>query len=130
MRPKVSHIRGRKVKSILPLFSGYLFFCGTEKQRLEVLKTNRVANIIEAIDQEKLIKELAQIEQVIKSGLEIQSHKLIKEGQKCRVTSGPLKNTEGIVQKTKTSARLILNVEMLGQAASVEVDMDTIEIID
>lgn len=130
MRMKTSHIRGRKVKSLLPLFSGYLFFCGDEKQRLEVLKTNRTANIIEVIDQEKLIKELAQIEQVIKSGMTIQPHKFIKEGQRCRVTSGPLKNTEGIVQKTKTTPRLILNVEMLGQAASVEVDMDNIEVID
>ncbi|MBN1795131.1 MAG: UpxY family transcription antiterminator [Sedimentisphaerales bacterium] len=130
MRPKVSHIRGRKVKSILPLFSGYLFFCGDEKQRVEVLKTNRVANIIEVINQKNLISELAQIEQVIKAGLTIQPHKYIKEGQRCRVTSGPLKNTEGIVQKTKTSTRLILSVEMLGQAASVEVDTDNIELID
>jgi len=89
-----------------------------------------VANIIEVINQEKLVKELAQIEQVIKAGLTIVPHKYIKEGQRCRVTSGPLKNTEGIVQKTKTTARLVLSVEMLGQAASVEVDMDNIEIID
>jgi hypothetical protein len=41
-----------------------------------------------------------------------------------------LKNTEGIVEKTKAATRLVLNVEMLGQAASVEVDMDNIEVID
>lgn len=130
MRPKVSHIRGRKVKSIIPLFGGYLFFCGGQDKRLEVLKTNRVANIIEVIDQGKLIKELAQIEQVLRAGQQIQPHSFIKQGQRCIVKSGPLKNTEGIAQKTKTTTRLILNVEMLGQAASVEVDIDNLEIIN
>ncbi len=127
MTQKISHIRGRKVKSLLPLFSGYLFFCGGEQQRLEALRTNRVANIIEVKQQQALVRELSRIEFAINSGAELQKHEYVKTGQHCRVISGPLKNIEGIVQKTKTSARLILQVDMLGQAASVEVDMDLIE---
>ena len=44
---KVKKIRGRTIKSLLPLFGGYLFFCGEERQRVETLKTNRVANLID-----------------------------------------------------------------------------------
>lgn len=121
---------GRKIRSLLPLFSGYLFFCGDEKQRVELLRTNRVANLIEVKDQEKLIDELLRIEQALKAGANLTPHKYIKEGQYCRVTAGPLADLKGIVIKTKSTTRLILRVDMLGQAASVELDTDMIETID
>ena len=35
---RVRRHRGRTIRSLLPLFSGYLFFCGEEKERLEALK--------------------------------------------------------------------------------------------
>jgi len=127
---KVLHYKKRKLKSLLPLFSGYLFFCGDENNRLAALRTNRIANIIEVEDQEKLLQELLQIEKAINSGVSLQPHKYIKKGQHCRVTAGPLANLAGIVVETKGSARLVLQIDMLGQAASVEIDTDTIEIIE
>ena len=36
MHWKVSKSRGRTIRSLLPLFPGYLFFCGGEDQRLDV----------------------------------------------------------------------------------------------
>lgn len=38
--------KNRTFKTLLPLFTGYIFFCGGEHQRLEILRTNRVANMI------------------------------------------------------------------------------------
>lgn len=127
---KVRHTRGRRIKSLLPLFSGYLFFCGNEKQRLEALKTNRIASLIEVKDQELLISELSAIERALQSGADLRRHKYIRTGQRCRVTAGPLRDIEGVVQQSRTGARLILKVDMLGQAASVEVDSDLIEILE
>ena len=127
---KVHHSRGRKIKSLLPLFTGYLFFCGNEKQRIEVLKTNRVASLINVKDQLQLVTELSAIERALQTGADLQKHRYIKAGQRCRVTAGPLRNIEGVVKQSRTGARLILNVDMLGQAASVEVDSDLIEIIE
>jgi transcriptional antiterminator RfaH len=120
----------RTIRSFLPLFSGYLFFCGQENQRVELLKTNRVANLIEVIDQETLLDELVQIAQALRSGAPLTPHKYLKAGQKCRVISGPLIGMEGIVVKTKNAIRLVLQVDMLGQAASVEIDIDLIEVLD
>jgi transcription antitermination factor NusG len=127
---KVRHTRGRKIKSLLPLFAGYLFFCGNEQQRVEVLKTNRVASLINVKDQQQLVTELSAIERALQTGAALQKHKYIKAGQRCRVTAGPLRDIEGVVRQSRTGARLILNVDMLGQAASVEVDSDLIEIIE
>ena len=127
---KVRHVRGRKMKSLLPLFSGYLFFCGQEQHRLEVLKTNRVASLIMVKDQQLLVEELSAIERALKAGAVLQKHRYIEAGARCRVTGGPLRDIEGVVQQSGAASRLILKVDMLGQAASVEVDSDLIEIIE
>jgi transcription antitermination factor NusG len=120
----------RTIRSLLPLFGGYLFFCGRENDRIELLRTDRVANLIEVKDQQKLLMELQQIEQALQAGVPVTPHKYIKEGQKCRVIAGPLMGLEGVVARTRGATRLILQVDMLGQAASVEIDMDMIEIAD
>ena len=120
----------RTIRSLLPLFSGYLFFCGRENDRIELLRTDRVANLIEVKDQQKLLKELQQIEQARRAGVPVTPHKYIKEGQKCRVIAGPLMGLEGVVARTRGAMRLVLQVDMLGQAASVEIDVDMIEIAD
>lgn len=127
MRWKVSYNRGRKLRSLLPLFGGYVFFCGDERQRVEVLKTNRAANLLEVKDQKRLIEELLPIERAIEAGADLAPHKYVKEGQRCQVISGPLQGFQGIVIKSTTAARLILSIDMLGQAASVEIDTDILE---
>ena len=127
---KVRRIRGRKIRSLLPLFGGYMFFCGNEKDRLEVLRTNRVANLIEVWNVERFLRELTSLEQAISVGADLTPHKYIKKGQLCHVIAGPLAGSRGIAIKTLGKMKLILRVEMLGQAASVEIDTDSIEIVD
>jgi len=127
---KIRRIRGRTIRSLLPLFGGYLFFCGQEKQRLEVLRTNRAANLIEVHNQQQLIDELAQIEQALGTGAQLTPHNYIRAGQRCRVIGGALTGLLGIVEKTRGAMRLVLQIDMLGQAASVEINADMIEVID
>lgn len=127
---RVHRRRGRKIRSLLPLFSGYLFFCGDQDNRLEVLRTNRVANIIEVKDQQRLLGELMQIEHALKTGAALMPHRYVKTGQHCRVIAGPLADLQGIVVRAKNTTRLVLQIDMLGQATSVEVDADVIEVID
>ena len=127
---KIRHAKGRKIRTLLPLFGGYMFFCGSEKERLEVLRTNRVANLLQVKDQQKLLTELVQIDQALQAGSNLVPHKYIEAGKRCRVTAGPLSGLEGVVATAKGAARLVLQVDMLGQAASVEIDTDIIEIVD
>jgi len=120
----------RTMRSLLPLFSGYLFFCGKEDQRIELLRTNRVANLIEVNDQQKLLDELVQIDHALRAGAPLTPHKYIKAGKRCKVIAGPFIGLEGIVVRTKKATRLVLQVDMLGQASSVEIDIDMIEVLD
>lgn len=127
---KIRHQRGRKIRSLMPLFGGYVFFCGNENQRLEALRTNRIANIIPVEDQQRFISEICGIAQALQAGVVLEPHNFIKKGQKCRIISGPLMNLKGVVIQSGNTAHVVLQVDMLGQAASVEVDTDLIEIVD
>jgi transcription antitermination factor NusG len=130
MHWKVSKRRGRNLRSLLPLFPGYVFFCGGDNERLEVLKTNRTANILTVQDRKKLVQELLPIEMLLKLGKSVVPHEYIRVGQRCRVNAGPLAGTEGIVVQTPKDTRLVLQVDMLGQAASVEIGYDMVEKLD
>jgi len=127
---KIQRKSRRTTRSLLPLFGGYLFFCGREEDRTELMRTDRVANLIDVKDQERLVRELVQIEQAIRAGAPLTPHKYVKAGQKCRVIAGPLLGLEGVVTTTRGEMRLLLQVDMLGQAASVEIDVDMIEVLD
>lgn len=120
----------RTIKAMLPLFTGYLFFCGNENERVELLKTNRVANLLEVKNQESLIHELVRFEQALRAGAPLTPHKYLQQGQWCRVIAGPLLGLEGIVVQTKGDTRLVLQINLLGQAASVEIDVVMVEPIE
>jgi len=130
MTLRVRRRKGRTIRSLLPLFSGYLFFCGGENTRIEALKTNRVANVIKVADQGKLLHELLQIERALRAGAPLVPHRYIKTGQHCRVIGGALTGLEGIVVRTKAGTRLVLQVDILGRATSVEIDATMIEAVD
>ena len=130
MHWKVAKKKGRTFRSLLPLFAGYLFFCGDEDARMEVLRTNRVAGLISVKDQERLVADLTPIETLLLQGAPLEPHKYIKAGTRCRVIAEALMGMEGVVSRTGRQTRLVLQVEMLGQATSVEVESDYIELLD
>jgi len=122
--------RSRRVlRSMLPLFSGYVFFCGSEADRLEVLKTNRVAGLLNINDQQHLVSELLPIEKALTSGMNLAPHSYIKAGQRCKVVAGSLMGTEGLVVSDQNKTRLVLQVDILGKATCLEIDAALLEII-
>lgn len=124
---KLHRSRGRKYTCMVPLFAGYVFFAGDAQQRQTALASNRIANVIEVVDQSRLVRNLVQISDALGRGVVLDPHPYLKTGQSCRVTAGPLAGLEGIIVRKKEAARLVLQIDMLGQAASVEIDADTIE---
>ena len=86
--------------------------------------------LIEVVEQEQLVSELAQIEQTLRAGAPLVPENYIEKGRKCRVMAGPLMGLTGIVIERRNAIRLVLQVDMLGQAASVEIDVDLLEVVE
>ncbi len=123
-RPQKSKTRVRI--SVLPLFSGYLFFKGDHLQRQQVLQTNRVAQVIEVVDQTKLTHELQGIHSLLKEKKEVELSEFLPKGQKVQITHGPFKGLSGRVKRHKNRSYLYLSVECIGQAVRVEIAADNV----
>ena len=122
--------RGRSWKSLLPLFPGYVFLCGNDEDRTRALKTNRIANIIQVVDQARLVTELSAIHRLVASKLAIDPYPRLHKGAGCRIRRGPLAGLEGHVERRRGRTRFVVNVTILGQGAMVEIDGDLIELAE
>jgi transcription termination/antitermination protein NusG len=121
---KWSRWKDRKKKIDWPLFPGYCFARFNVAERLPVLKCDGVVTIIGADGQPSPIPdyEIEGIRTLIASELSFDPCPLIKEGMLVEVKGGPLKGVVGRLIRKGAHARLVLSVDLIGQAVSVEVD--------
>ncbi len=122
--PKWSRWKDRKKKIDWPLFPGYCFARFGADERLPILKCTGVVSIVSFDGEIAPIPEVEidAIRRVVESDLQYDPCPLIKEGAMVEVTHGPLKGVHGRLVRKGAHARLILAVDLIGQAVSVEVD--------
>lgn len=120
--PKDNIIRGRRVRSRLPLFSGYLFLYGSDQERITTLTTNRVSRILPVPDQDRLRRELMNVHSLIGSNAPLALETQLSAGDRVRISTGALRGLEGIVLKRHGKIRLLVAVTYLQQGVSVEID--------
>lgn len=111
----------RKAKVELPLFSGYLFLRGTVEDTYLANRTKRVARIIEVKDQSKLEWELNNLHLALQHKVPIDPFPYLAKGMRVEVRTGPLRGLQGFIEDRLSIDRLILKIDMLGQAISLEV---------
>jgi len=120
-----SRWKDRKKKIDWPLFPGYCFARFDPADALPVLKCSGVVNIVSFEGKPAPIPEyeLESIRLLIASELQYDPCPLIREGMMVEVTHGPLRGVVGrLMRKDAQRARLVLSVDLIGQAVSVEVD--------
>jgi transcription antitermination factor NusG len=121
---KWSRWKDRKKKIDWPLFPGYVFARFVADERVGILKIDGVVQIISnnGILSPIPEEEIESIRTLVESELAFDPVPLIKEGQMVKVTHGPLKGVVGRLVRKGAHARLVLSVDLIGQAVSVEVD--------
>ena len=120
----------RKIRSRVPLFSGYVFLFGSDDERGISLTTSRVSRILSVADSERLRSDLRQLQELITSGAPLTIESRLAPGRRVRVRRGPFEGVEGFVVKRRGQMRLILHVDFLRQGASVEIEDYMVEPID
>jgi len=121
---KWSRWKDRKKKIEWPLFPGYCFARFDAADRLPVLTCDGVVQIVgnEGMPSSIPAHEVEGIRQLVESELSYDPCPLVKEGEMVKVVSGPLKGIVGRLVRKGGHARLMLSVDLIGQAVSVEVD--------
>jgi transcriptional antiterminator RfaH len=113
---------GRKIRSVVPLFPGYLFLYGDANDRLAALKGNRLVNILQVADQEGLVRDLRQVNTMLHSGLEVSDTPTVPVGAKVRIQTGPLSGIVGTVIRRGNRDQFVAVVHFLGRGAMVDLE--------
>jgi transcription antitermination factor NusG len=113
----------------LPLFPCYIFVKGGLERRLDILTTPGIYAFVSIAGHPTSIPsaEIEAIQRIVESGARMEPHPFLKCGDSVRVKWGPLAGIQGILVRKKDVCRLVLSVEMLGQAAALEVDSLLVE---
>ncbi len=114
--------KGRKTRSVLPLFTSYLFLRGGDHERLLALRGNRLVRVIEVLDQERMDRDLRQIHRMLSSGLVVLAEPSPPVGARMRILDGPLTGVEGRVFRRGNRDRFVALVHFLGSGAMVELE--------
>jgi transcription antitermination factor NusG len=119
-----SRWKDRKKKIDWPLFPGYCFARFEADDRLPILQCSGVVSIVSFNGEIAPIPEheIDGIRRLVESDLQYDPCPLIREGMIAEVVSGPLKGVIGRLVRKGAHARLVLAVDLIGQAVSVEVD--------
>ena len=122
---KWSRWKDRKKRIDWPLFPGYCFARFNVSNRLPVLKCTGVVSIVAFEGGEPAPipeREIDGIRLLVRSDLAYDPCPMIREGTLVEVAHGPLKGVTGRLVRKNDKARLVLSVDLIGQAVSVEVD--------
>jgi transcription antitermination factor NusG len=118
----------------LPLFPGYLF-CRLDlnlDNRMPLLTTPGLLYIVgrgrtpESVDE----SEVLAIQSISCSGLPYSPWPSLVIGQKVRLGAGPLCGLEGVVRRIGNKYKIYVSVTLLQRSVSVEVDSDSIRVVD
>ena len=114
----------RTVTAEVPLFPGYIFCRFDHRQRLPILTAPGVVSILGFGDQPAALmdEEIDAVRAIIDSGIAAEPVPFLREGQRIRVTHGPLKSLEGTLVQKKSRCQLVISVELLQRSVSVEID--------
>jgi len=115
---------GARVRKFLrPLFPGYVFARVEPARRARIHQQDLLARVITVEDEEKFLRQLADVRLIVASGLELSLHPLIRRGTRVRVVSGPLRGLEGVVDNPANPQGIVLAVDVLQQGLLVKMPL-------
>ncbi len=123
-------VRGVKVPAFIPIFPSYIFLFTTEQERVDCLTTNRTCQWLKPDDGKRLLADLSQLQRLIDSGAPLTVEARLSPGRRVRIKHGALAGLEGTVIHRRRKPYLIIDVRMLEQGVSVQIEDMMVEPID
>ncbi len=127
LREKTSVVQRRKVTVKIPVFPGYVFARLGPSQRLQLLQTNLLVRVLEPESPRRMLRDLVMVRRALKVDPSLTPAKPLAQGRLVRIISGPFMGIEGRVARMAGTLKVILNVDLIGQAVSVTAETDQVE---
>lgn len=130
MRHRV--VRGKRVVTQIPMFTGYVFACTDRQQNWAVKQSKFVLRVlpVKEYDEQQLIAELniVRIFENLARTSKVEVHPEFVPGKKVVISHGKLQGIKGVVVKRKNEVEIIVMLEFLGcSLATIEAyDMELV----
>jgi transcription antitermination factor NusG len=127
LRTRTRVYQRRQVTTSLPLFPGYLFVNADEAGRLALQKTNHVLRFLVPGRPRRMLRQLVQVRRALRADPTLAAVKPLAVGRRVRIMAGPFQGLEGLVTRLSSTMRVVLTVEMIGQAIAVQAERTQVE---
>jgi len=122
--------KDRRVTLSVPLFPGYIFVRVAAPERMSVLT---VPNIISLVGNKSGPAEIpdGHIEQ-LQNGItecSVHPHAYLQTGTQVLILRGPMAGFKGILIRHRNNARVVVNIDTIARAFSVEIDINDVEVL-
>jgi transcription antitermination factor NusG len=118
----------QRVKTIMPLFPTYLFVHISSRERVKVLQSPGVLQIV-GNGKEAVPLPDSDVE-ILRNGLsgqQVEPYFELVVGEKVRIKSGMMRGIEGTLVRKCTGNRFVLTLGLINQHAAMEVDPAILE---
>ncbi len=119
---------GLRVVIEKPLFPSYVFVHIDVSDSLKILRTPSVASLVTVAGAPAPLAN-REVEALMAgvSQLDLLPHPYLRKGDRVRVKSGPFAGQEGVLVLWKNRWRVVISIDLLMQAVSVEIDSSSLE---
>ena len=131
MREVLSRWKDRRKKVWFPLFPGYIFInhIHTPENKYRVLKVPGAVRFV-GFDGKAVPVPDDQIESVrrfLENSIAVDPYPYLHVGTRVEVIAGPLRGIQGILVEKRGKFRFVIQVDLIRQAVSVEIDASDVK---
>ena len=126
---KTRILQRRKVTFMLPVFPGYVFVKLLPAQRLPLLQSNLLVRILEPSQPRRMLRDLVMVRRALGVDPTLTPTKPLAKGRLVRIVRGPFMGIEGRVARMAGSLKVVLNIDLIGQAITVTAETNQIEVL-
>ena len=124
----VKRYRGKVVRFEKVLFPGYVFVRAEGRDGARMQQNRHAARVLVPPDMGEFDRQLGEILKAIEAGLEIRPVSGIQPGARVKISGGPLRGMEGLVERMEAPLSVVLRLDFISEAAAVRLDATDVEL--
>ena len=121
----------RTVETFLPMFRSYMFAQLGAESRVQIVQSHKIVRVVDVTPEQEqgLVRELNDILRLeqLQVGTDLVVLPELQPGVPVVITEGPFKGMTAIVARRRSLTRVTVNIELLGQAVTAEMDIGEVE---
>ena len=127
---RLSRWSDRIKRSHTPLFPGYVFVRISESERLPVLQTLGVVNLVSVAGEPAILgdDEVDRLRTCLHAA-DVEPHPYLRVGRRVRVKHGPFAGLEGTLLDKQNARRLVVTIEQIQQSIAINLHTADVEAI-